>query len=116
MVVHAEQSAINNAWLNGAQAVLKIAISDAPCGYCRQFMNELSTADSLEILLPERDFNLHELLPYSFGPKDLGNEAVYFLISKARNSLLIFRLMMLNLFNWQSMHTYLTQVTLVRLN
>ena len=78
LVVHAEQSAINNAWLNGAQAVQRIAISDAPCGYCRQFMNELSTADSLEILLPERDFNLHELLPYSFGPKDLGNDACLF--------------------------------------
>jgi cytidine deaminase len=41
-------------------------------------MNELSTADSLEILLPERDFNLHELLPHSFGPKDLGNEECLF--------------------------------------
>ncbi len=78
LVVHAEQSAINNAWLNGAQSIQKIAISDAPCGYCRQFMNELSTADSLEVLLPERDFNLHELLPYSFGPKDLGNEECLF--------------------------------------
>ncbi|AXV67172.1 cytidine deaminase (plasmid) [Pseudoalteromonas lipolytica] len=74
LVVHAEQSAINNAWLNGAKSVIKIAISDAPCGYCRQFMNELDTADSLEILLPEKHFSLHDLLPNAFGPKDLGNE------------------------------------------
>lgn len=78
LVVHAEQSAINNAWLNGAQSIDKIAISDAPCGYCRQFMNELSTAQSLEILLPERHFTLHELLPYSFGPTDLGNNESLF--------------------------------------
>ncbi|HDY91890.1 MAG TPA: cytidine deaminase, partial [Pseudoalteromonas sp.] len=30
LVVHAEQSAINNAWLNGAKKIVKIAISDAP--------------------------------------------------------------------------------------
>lgn len=74
LVVHAEQSAINNAWLNGASRIVKIAISDAPCGYCRQFMNELNTADSLDIHLPERDFTLRELLPNAFGPKDLGNK------------------------------------------
>ena len=74
LVVHGEQSAINNAWLNGANKVLKIAISDAPCGYCRQFMNELADAKELDILLPSQQFKLAELLPHSFGPTDLGNE------------------------------------------
>jgi cytidine deaminase len=74
LVVHGEQSAINNAWLNGAKKVLKIAISDAPCGYCRQFMNELADAKELDILLPAQNFKLAELLPHSFGPTDLGNE------------------------------------------
>ncbi len=74
LVVHAEQSAINNAWLNGAKKILKIAISDAPCGYCRQFMNELADAKEFDILLPSQHFKLAELLPHSFGPTDLGNE------------------------------------------
>ncbi|MBH0056828.1 cytidine deaminase [Pseudoalteromonas sp. SWXJZ94C] len=74
LVVHAEQSAINNAWLNGAKKIVKIAISDAPCGYCRQFMNELADAKEFDILLPGQQFKLAELLPHSFGPTDLGNE------------------------------------------
>lgn len=74
LVVHAEQSAINNAWLNGAKSIIKIAISDAPCGYCRQFMNELADADTFDILLPTQQFKLTELLPAAFGPKDLGNQ------------------------------------------
>ncbi|WP_372763019.1 cytidine deaminase [Pseudoalteromonas sp.] len=74
LVVHGEQSAINNAWLNGAKKIEKIAISDAPCGYCRQFMNELADAKQLDILLPEQHFKLTELLPHSFGPTDLGNQ------------------------------------------
>lgn len=74
IVVHAEQSAINNAWLNGAKSIVKIAISDAPCGYCRQFMNELADADRFDILLPTQQFKLTELLPAAFGPKDLGNQ------------------------------------------
>lgn len=74
LVVHAEQSAINNAWLNGAKKIIKIAISDAPCGYCRQFMNELADAKEFDILLPGQQFKLAELLPHSFGPTDLGNE------------------------------------------
>ncbi|MDB2356043.1 cytidine deaminase [Pseudoalteromonas sp.] len=74
LVVHAEQSAINNAWLNGAKSIVKIAISDAPCGYCRQFMNELADASTFDILLPSQDYKLNELLPAAFGPTDLGNQ------------------------------------------
>lgn len=74
LVVHAEQSAINNAWLNGAKSIVKIAISDAPCGYCRQFMNELADASTFDILLPNQDYKLNELLPAAFGPTDLGNQ------------------------------------------
>ncbi len=78
--VHAEQSATNNAWLNGESGIQLLAISAAPCGYCRQFLNELVTASQLNILLP---FNNNFLLPFSvtplttllpqaFGPGDLG--------------------------------------------
>jgi cytidine deaminase len=71
--VHAEQSAISHAWMKGEQGVADITINFSPCGHCRQFMNELSTADKLQIQLPERDSkSLQEYLPESFGPADLG--------------------------------------------
>ncbi|OHU85548.1 MULTISPECIES: cytidine deaminase [Pseudoalteromonas] len=73
LVVHAEQSAINNAWLNGANEISRMAISDAPCGYCRQFMNELDKCAELAIMLPTLNTSLKELLPSAFGPQDLDN-------------------------------------------
>ena len=70
--VHAEQSAIAHAWLAGESAISDIAVNATPCGHCRQFMNELNTADSLKIHLPHSQNNpLHSYLPDSFGPKDL---------------------------------------------
>ncbi|RTZ14438.1 cytidine deaminase [Vibrio aquaticus] len=71
--VHAEQSAISHAWMKGEQGVADITINFSPCGHCRQFMNELSTADRLQVQLPQRDSkSLQEYLPESFGPADLG--------------------------------------------
>lgn len=71
--VHAEQSAISHAWMKGEQGVADITINFSPCGHCRQFMNELSTADKLQVQLPQRDSkSLQEYLPESFGPADLG--------------------------------------------
>ncbi|WP_462172108.1 cytidine deaminase [Pseudoalteromonas xiamenensis] len=78
LVVHAEQSAINNAWSNGAAKVDLIAITDAPCGYCRQFMNELHNADELNVTLPHKKTTLRHLLPEDFGPNDLGNSQSVF--------------------------------------
>ena len=40
--IHAEQSAIVNAWLQGARQIDGIAVTAAPCGYCRQFLYELA--------------------------------------------------------------------------
>jgi cytidine deaminase len=78
--IHAEQAAINNAWLSGERGVQSLAISAAPCGYCRQFLYELVTAPQLQILLPANQFSavpyaatpLTEFLPHPFGPSDLG--------------------------------------------
>ncbi len=42
--VHAEQSAISHAWMKGEQGISDITINFSPCGHCRQFMNELTTA------------------------------------------------------------------------
>jgi cytidine deaminase len=71
--VHGEQSAATNAWLNGEQGLTKIAISAAPCGYCRQFLYELTTAATLEVLLTgQAPQLLPDLIPQAFGPSDLG--------------------------------------------
>jgi len=71
--IHAEQSAIANAWRRGARRLAHIAINHTPCGHCRQFMNELQGAEQLQIHLPHRRSNLlAELLPQHFGPADLG--------------------------------------------
>ena len=71
--VHGEQSATTNAWLNGEQGLTAIAISAAPCGYCRQFLYELTTASTLTVLIGgERPVRLVDLLPQAFGPSDLG--------------------------------------------
>ena len=78
--VHGEQAATNNAWLNGQSGIQALAISAAPCGYCRQFLYELSTARELSILLPSANgtFSAYDsvpltmYLPDAFGPGDLG--------------------------------------------
>ncbi|HYI10895.1 MAG TPA: cytidine deaminase [Thermoanaerobaculia bacterium] len=70
--VHAEQSSIAHAWMSGEEGVDLIAVTAAPCGYCRQFLNELTTAERLTIQVPDGTFALGELLPHAFGPRDLG--------------------------------------------
>lgn len=71
--VHAEQSAISHAWMKGEHGISDITINYSPCGHCRQFLNELTTAESLTVQLPQRDpMSLQAYLPESFGPKDLG--------------------------------------------
>jgi cytidine deaminase len=71
--VHGEQSATTNAWLHGEQGLTSIAISAAPCGYCRQFLYELTTAATLEVLLSgQAPKLLTDLIPQAFGPGNLG--------------------------------------------
>lgn len=70
--VHAEQSSVTNAWMNGEEGIDRIAVTAAPCGYCRQFLNELVTAERLIVTMPATTSTLVELLPSAFGPRDLG--------------------------------------------
>jgi cytidine deaminase len=71
--IHAEQSAIDNALVHGEKAVRRLAVTSAPCGHCRQFLNELTTASTLQILIAGKPgTTLISLLPDSFGPADLG--------------------------------------------
>jgi len=71
--IHAEQCAIVNAAQHGEKAIRSIAVNAAPCGFCRQFINELNDVDQLEIILPGRNpENFQYYLPDAFSGKDLG--------------------------------------------
>lgn len=71
--VHAEQAAVVRAMDGGETGIDMLAVSAAPCGYCRQFLQELSTASTLRIQIPGREpAPLSEFLPAAFGPSDLG--------------------------------------------
>ena len=70
--IHAEQAAIINAHAHGETGVKRLAITAEPCGYCRQFLKELTTAEELTILTGVRILTLDKLLPNAFGPADLG--------------------------------------------
>ena len=70
--IHAEQSAISHAWMRGEKQITDISVNYTPCGHCRQFMNELNSAEMLQIHLPHSQNNLlQQYLPDAFGPKDL---------------------------------------------
>lgn len=84
--VHAEQSAVTNAWVHGESGIDAIAVTAAPCGYCRQFLNELATAVTISIN-DEETRPLTFFLPNAFGPPDLGVEGG--LMSEADHKLTI---------------------------
>jgi len=74
--IHAEQSAIADALAHEEKAVERLAVTAAPCGHCRQFLNELTTASTLQVIIPDKPkTTLAALLPNSFGPADLGVKA-----------------------------------------
>ncbi|MCP4626985.1 MAG: cytidine deaminase [bacterium] len=76
--IHAEQAAVVNAWLQGARKIEAIAVTAAPCGYCRQFLYELEKSPDVTVILHKPGFadamtyKLSDLLPQAFGPRELG--------------------------------------------
>lgn len=72
--VHAEQSALSNGYMNSEQSVTSLAVvGGAPCGHCRQFMEEISPAGEILILIPNQPAaKLASILPAAFGPAALG--------------------------------------------
>ena len=71
--IHAEQAAIANAWAGGETEAVALAVTAAPCGHCRQFLNELAAGGRLRIhVRGEPATTLAALLPAAFGPADLG--------------------------------------------
>ena len=71
--VHAEQAVIVNAKLHGETSLSTLAVSDEPCGMCRQFLNALSHGDRLRVIVPSQTpITLAELLPRAFGAPKAG--------------------------------------------
>lgn len=65
--LHAEQSAILNAWMHEEREVFALHVSETPCGHCRQFMRELSNPSNLKIHCKGQTFQIEDLLPVAFG-------------------------------------------------
>ena len=65
--LHAEQSAILNAWMHEEREVVVLHVSETPCGHCRQFMRELSNPSTLKIHCKGQTYQIEDLLPVAFG-------------------------------------------------
>jgi cytidine deaminase len=65
--LHAEQSAILNAWMHEEREVVVLHVSETPCGHCRQFMRELSNPSTLKIHCKGQTYQIEDLLPLAFG-------------------------------------------------
>ncbi len=72
--IHGEQFMLVNARNHGEEQITAIALSAAPCGFCRQFINEIGAASSdIAIYTPANSpARFADLLPNAFGPQDLG--------------------------------------------
>ena len=83
--VHGEQAALSSAYMHGEQSVPALAITAAPCGHCRQFMNEITPDGEMEIIVEQgAPLKLSSVLPMAFGPKDLGRKQGAFPIQKVK--------------------------------
>src|SRR5258705_1916748 len=71
--VHGEQFALSNAYMHSEQGISTISVTAAPCGHCRQFINEMAPSWDIQVLIADSPaVKLTALLPMAFGPKDLG--------------------------------------------
>lgn len=85
--LHAEQSAIMNAWNHDEETIAVTLTSYIPCCLCRQFILELNEVEKTMIMLPDKCiYKIHDLVPHPFGPKDLGVTSA--LMKRKTNNLL----------------------------
>lgn len=68
--LHAEQSAIHNAFIHGERIITHIMISALPCGHCRQFLHGINP--DLVIFVDDNKYLLEDLLPEPFSKSDIG--------------------------------------------
>lgn len=76
--IHGEQFAIVLARSLGYRQLKKLSISAAPCGHCRQFINEIRNADQIAVEIPgQKPIDFSQYLRHSFGPQDLGVQSSF---------------------------------------
>ncbi|KAL3627031.1 hypothetical protein CASFOL_028394 [Castilleja foliolosa] len=105
--VHAEQFLLTNLAIHRCPRLLSLAVSAAPCGHCRQFLQELRYSSSLQILVTDEDNRVHQnldrverheinspnfkplsaFLPNPFGPHDLLDQETPLLLEHHDNGL-----------------------------
>nr|XP_043624066.1 cytidine deaminase 1-like [Erigeron canadensis] len=92
--IHAEQFLITNlAAHGGGPKLLYMAVSAAPCGHCRQFLQELREVSDTQIIItdehPENnDYKpISSILPHPFGPFDLLDQEMPLILEKHDNGL-----------------------------
>ncbi|XP_047151403.1 cytidine deaminase 1-like [Vigna umbellata] len=89
--VHAEQFLVSNLSLNAEANLTSFAVSAAPCGHCRQFLQELRAASDVNILITSDDTPqftpLSHFLPHQFGPHDLLSPGTPLLLETHHNAL-----------------------------
>lgn len=104
--VHAEQFLVTNLCINAETQLEYIAVSSAPCGHCRQFLQEIRGAPNIKILITSAEYDeenddskethqpkcdqfnpLSQLLPHRFGPDDLLGKDVPLLLEPHHNGL-----------------------------
>ncbi|EFH45678.1 hypothetical protein ARALYDRAFT_913535 [Arabidopsis lyrata subsp. lyrata] len=95
--IHAEQFLVANLALNSEPKLNYIAVSppSAPCGHCRQFLQEIREAPEIKILLTDQNgdnesfVSLESLLPERLGPESLLPENVPRLLEPCYNGLIL---------------------------
>ncbi|KAF8051795.1 hypothetical protein N665_1665s0012 [Sinapis alba] len=105
--IHAEQFLVTNLTLNSEPNLRHFSVSAAPCGHCRQFLQEIRDAPDIRILITDpnafRDVvtdendtvsekddgyvRLESILPHRFGPNDLLERDVPLLLEPHDNRL-----------------------------
>lgn len=93
--VHAEQFLLTNLAVHHCPRLLSFAVSAAPCGHCRQFLQELRNSSDLQIHITSQHLNspdvtfeaLREILPNPFGPFDLLDDETPLLLEPHNNGL-----------------------------
>ncbi len=77
LTVHAEQAAVCNAWHQRETRLRQLIVNNAPCGHCRQFLNELNHIDDIIVTIKRLNskkiarYQMADLLSDSFGPANL---------------------------------------------
>ncbi|XP_071742376.1 cytidine deaminase 1-like [Rutidosis leptorrhynchoides] len=92
--IHAEQFLITNlAAHSGGPKLLYIAVSAAPCGHCRQFLQELRDVSNTQIVITDQPIEnpvyrpISSILPDPFGPFDLLDQEMPLILEKHDNKL-----------------------------